>query len=97
MVSLRLLPKVKSKGDLSLLDELLTAPFCSNRCTGDLVLKTYDLAGAMHSASAPVIGGFQPPMERECLRLPLKASRPSSSVLPSASKHAHPSRLSLCS
>ena len=44
MVNVELLPKVKSKGNLSLLDEPLTALFCSNRCPGDLILKTYDLA-----------------------------------------------------
>ena len=69
MVNLELLPKVKSKGNLSLLDEPLTALFCSNRCPGDLILKTYDLARAMRDAGVPVVGGFQTPMERECLRL----------------------------
>ena len=47
MVNVELLPKVKSKGNLSLLDEPLTALLCSNRCPGDLILKTYDLARAM--------------------------------------------------
>ena len=76
MVNVELLPKVKSKGNLSLLDEPLTALFCSNRCPGDLILKTYDLARAMRDAGVPVIGGFQTPMERECLRLLLRGSQP---------------------
>ena len=76
MVNVQLLPKVKSKGNLSLLDEQLTALFCSNRCPGDLILKTYDLARAMRDAGVPVIGGFQTPMERECLRLLLRGSQP---------------------
>ena len=76
MVNAELLPKVKSKGNLNLLDVPLTALFCSNRCPGDLILKTYDLARAMRDAGMPVIGGFQTPMERECLRLLLRGSQP---------------------
>ena len=76
MVNAGLLPKVKSKGNLNLLDEPLTALFCSNRCPGDLILKTYDLARAMRDSGVPVIGGFQTPMERECLRLLLRGEQP---------------------
>ena len=76
MVNVELLPEVKSKGNPRLLDEPLTALFCSNRCPGDLILKTYDLARAMRDAGVPVIGGFQTPMERECLRLLLRGSQP---------------------
>ncbi len=76
MVNVELLQKVKSKGNLSLLDEPLTALFCSKRCPGDLIFKTYDLARAMRDVGVPVIGGFQTPMERECLRLLLRGSQP---------------------
>ena len=31
----------------ALLDEPLTALFCSNRCPGDLILKTYDIASVI--------------------------------------------------
>ena len=64
------------RGNLALLQEPLTAFFCSNRCPGDLILKTYDLARAMRDAGVPVIGGFQTPMEKECLRLLLRGSQP---------------------
>ena len=76
MVNVELIQKVKSKGNLSLLDEPLTALFCSNRCPGDLILKTYDLARAMRDAGIPVIGGFQTLMERECLHLLLRGKQP---------------------
>ena len=69
-------PETAYLGNLRLLDEPLTALFCSNRCPGDLILKTYDLAIAMRDAGVPVIGGFQTPMERECLRLLLRGSQP---------------------
>ena len=75
-MNLELLPKVNSKGNLSLLDEQLTALFCSNRCPGDLILKTYDLARAIRDAGIPVIGGFQTSMERECLRILLRGKQP---------------------
>ena len=76
MANAAFLSKVKSKGNLGLLDEELTALFCSNRCPGDLILKTYDLARVMRDAGVPVIGGFQTPMEKECLRLLLRGSQP---------------------
>ncbi len=64
------------RGDMRLLEEPLTAFFCSQKCPGDLILKTYDLARAMCDAGVPVIGGFQTPMEKECLRLLLRGSQP---------------------
>ena len=69
-------PETAYQGSFSLLDEPLTALFCSNRCPGDLILKTYDLARALRDAGVPVIGGFQTPMERECLRLLLRGNQP---------------------
>ncbi len=73
---LSLPPQSAHLGNLSLLDEPLTALFCSNRCPGDLILRTYDLARAMRDAGVPIIGGFQTPMERECLRLLLRGTQP---------------------
>ena len=75
-MNLEVLPQFKSKGNVRLLEERLTALFCSQRCPGDLILKTYDLARAMRDARVPVIGGFQTPMEKECLRLLLRGSQP---------------------
>ena len=75
-MSLDLLPQIKSKGNLDLLEEPLTALFCSQRCPGDLILMTYDIAKAMRDAGVPVVGGFQTPMEKECLRLLLRGSQP---------------------
>lgn len=63
-------------GNLRLLEEPLTALFCSNRCPGDLILKSYDVTRAMRDAGVPVIGGFQTPMEKECLRLLLRGAQP---------------------
>ena len=75
-MSPEVVPQIKSKGNARLLEEPLTALFCSQRCPGDLILKTYDLARAMRDAGLPVIGGFQTPMEKECLRLLLRGEQP---------------------
>ena len=69
-------PETAHWGNPRLLEEPLTALFCSKRCPGDLILKTYDLARAMRDAGVPVIGGFQTPMEKECLRLLLRGRQP---------------------
>ncbi len=60
-------PAVAVQGDLALLDGVLTGFFCSVRCPGDIILKTYDLAKALRGAEITFIGGFQSPMEKEFL------------------------------
>ena len=60
-------PAVSVLGNLALLDGVLTGFFCSVRCPGDIILKTYDLAKALRGAEITLIGGFQSPMEREFL------------------------------
>ena len=60
-------PAVSVMGDLALLDGVLTGFFCSVRCPGDIILKTYDLAKALRGAEITLIGGFQSPMEKEFL------------------------------
>ncbi len=76
MILDRLPPTTETLGNLRLIEETLTALFCSVRCPGDLILKTYDLARAMRDAGTPVIGGFQTPLEKECLRLLLRGNQP---------------------
>ena len=60
-------PAVTVRGDLTLLDGTLTGFFCSVRCPGDVILKTYDLAKALRGTDITLIGGFQSPMEKEFL------------------------------
>ena len=63
-------------GNPALLSQPLTALFCSARCPGGLILQTYDLARELRDAGVAIIGGFQTPMERECLRLLLRGTQP---------------------
>lgn len=61
-------------GDPGLLDGRLIGFFCSVRCPGDVILKTFDLARSLRDADVTVVGGFQSPMEREFLNLLIRGS-----------------------
>lgn len=69
-------PRFWAIGEVGLLEQRLLGLLCSERCPGDVVLKTYDLARALRDAGVPVIGGFHSPMEKECLDLLLRGKQP---------------------
>jgi predicted Rossmann fold nucleotide-binding protein DprA/Smf involved in DNA uptake len=53
-----------------------TALFCSSKCPGRLVLKTYDVAQKLRADGRTVISGFHSPMEKECLDILLRSPHP---------------------
>jgi len=61
-----------TKGNLKLLNYPSTGLFCSGKCPGELILKTYDLALTWRDDFRAVTSGFHSPMEKECLNLLLK-------------------------
>jgi len=63
-------------GNAEILQKDSLALFCSSKCPGNVILKTYDLAKALRDADVPVIGGFHTPMEKECLALLLRGTQP---------------------
>lgn len=63
-------------GNANLLEKKALGLFCSIKCPGNIILKTYDLAKALRDADVPVIGGFHTPMEKECLALLLRGTQP---------------------
>jgi predicted Rossmann fold nucleotide-binding protein DprA/Smf involved in DNA uptake len=63
-------------GNLDILRHNSTAFFCSTKCPGDLIVKTYDIAQILRDAGMTVISGFHSPMERECLTILLRGSQP---------------------
>ena len=63
---------IAAKGHLNILGKTLIDFFCSVRCPGDAILKTYDLARMLRETNATIVGGFQSPMEKECLDLLLR-------------------------
>jgi predicted Rossmann fold nucleotide-binding protein DprA/Smf involved in DNA uptake len=58
-------PTLTEIGNLDLLSQNPIALFCSIKCPGDLILKTYDLAQALRDAEIPVISGFHTPIEQD--------------------------------
>lgn len=63
-------------GDFDLLRHDLLGIFCSVRCPGDLILKTYDLARVLRDSGVPVIGGFHTPLEKEAFDLLVRGDQP---------------------
>ena len=68
--------RVWAMGNLEILHTRLLGFFCTTRCPGNVILRTYDLAQALRAASISVIGGFHTPMEKECLDLLLRGAQP---------------------
>lgn len=60
--------------------------FCSQSCPGDVILRAQDWANARDSQSAPIIGGFHTPVERDVLRILLRGQTPVTIVLARAAK-----------
>ena len=69
-------PRISIIGDAEILKRQWLGLFCSVKCPGDLILRTYDLARALRDAGVPVIGGFHTPIEKDCLDLLLRGKQP---------------------
>ena len=52
------------------------AVFCSVRCPGNLILRTYDLAQKLRHSAPMVVSGFHSPMEQECFTILLRGPQP---------------------
>lgn len=63
-------------GDLSILKRPTVALFCSVKCPGELILKTYDLAQQWRAEETTIISGFHSPIEQECLVTLLRGKQP---------------------
>jgi predicted Rossmann fold nucleotide-binding protein DprA/Smf involved in DNA uptake len=63
-------------GNLDILQNKALAVFCSNKCPGNIILKTYDLIRQVRGKGMTVISGFHSAVERECLYILLKGRQP---------------------
>ncbi len=63
-------------GNIDILNRNLLGFFCSVKCPGDIILKTYDLARALRNAGITVISGFHSPIEKDVFDLLLSGSQP---------------------
>ena len=68
--------RICALGDLDILREVALGLFCSVKCPGNLILRTYDLARELRDAGVTVMSGFHSPMEKECLALLLRGKQP---------------------
>jgi len=59
-------------GDITILQNKSLAVFCSSKCPGSIIIKTYDLMKQLREKGVTVIGGFHSAIERECLNILLK-------------------------
>ena len=72
---------LSSCGNYSIYEYNFTGFYCSIRCPGNLILKSYDLARRWQAEGQPVIGGFHSPVEKEVLRILLCSKAPVCIVL----------------
>lgn len=62
-------------GNREILNNKKVGFFCSSKCPGDLIIKTYDLAKKWRDDGVTIIGGFHSPMEQECLTILLRGKQ----------------------
>ncbi len=63
-------------GNPEILRQTKIALFCSSKCPGNQILRTYDLARKWRDEGKTVISGFHSLMEKECLRILLRGRQP---------------------
>ena len=68
--------QLSALGNLDLLALPKTALFCSARCPGDAILRSYDQAARWRDAGRCIISGFHSLIEKECLRILLRGKPP---------------------
>jgi predicted Rossmann fold nucleotide-binding protein DprA/Smf involved in DNA uptake len=68
--------QVAALGKLDISQKASLALFCSVKCPGSLILKTYDLAQQLRQGGLPVAEGFHSPIEKECLTILLRGQGP---------------------
>lgn len=69
-------PNIWIIGNFNILDKELLGFFCSVKCPGNVILKTYDLVRKLRDAGIAVVSGFHSPIEKDCLDLLLRGSQP---------------------
>ena len=71
-----LFPQIWALRNLEILKKPLLGFFCSVKCPGGLIFRTYDLARSLRDTGISVIGGFHSPIEKDCLDLLIKGTQP---------------------
>lgn len=63
-------------GDVLLLTCDRLALICSQTCSGDAILRTYDFACLVRGSGTAIVSGFHSPIERDCLPILLRGPDP---------------------
>jgi hypothetical protein len=69
-------PTLSAIGNRDFLSCRPVALFCSIRCPGDVILRTYDVIRNIRDVGIPMIGGFHSLMEKQCLTFLLRGTQP---------------------
>ena len=67
--------KLRTIGNIKLMNTHKTALFCSKNCPGDAILRTMDKAQEWRDQKRCIISGFHSPVEKECLKILLRGSQ----------------------
>lgn len=68
--------KIFALDEVSILQKKMIAFFCSVKCPGNLIIRTYDLMRNLRDSGVVVVSGFHSPMEKECLSILLRGNQP---------------------
>lgn len=63
-------------GDVGLIAPRKLALICSQKCPGDVILKTYDFARLVRGSGLAIVSGFHSPIEKDCLPILLRGPDP---------------------
>ncbi|RLB97467.1 MAG: DNA-binding protein [Deltaproteobacteria bacterium] len=63
-------------GNIKILERPLMGFFCSVKCPGDIILKTYDFARSFRDVGITLISGFHSPIEKDVFNLLISGSQP---------------------
>lgn len=64
-----------TKGNSAILKEKKLAFFCSQKCPGNIIIKSYELATTLRDKAICVISGFHTPIEQDVLHYLLKGKQ----------------------
>jgi predicted Rossmann fold nucleotide-binding protein DprA/Smf involved in DNA uptake len=63
-------------GDMHLPDHNRLGLICSQKCPGDVILKTDDFARLVRGSGITIVSGFHSPIEKDCLPILLRGADP---------------------
>jgi predicted Rossmann fold nucleotide-binding protein DprA/Smf involved in DNA uptake len=68
--------RVDALGEVDLLSYKKVGVICSQKCSGDVILKSYDFARLVRGCGIAIVSGFHSTVERDCLAILLRGSDP---------------------